>query len=301
METESEDKKHRFLLRQLEFSAVSWVTSLILHILLVGGLMYVTFTHIQTAEQGEEESFTVELGTTQGADTVEPGLIAADSQVSSTSVIETPTVSAEIMLTPVETSVVAIPTASDELAETVTGSASFNESLAGGDTGGTAGFFGLTAGGSSFVYIIDSSGSMSGDKLVAATHELRRSVSALSSEMSFYLIFYNDSYNPMPSAKLVAATNSNKSKYLNWSRSISATGGTNPLEAIIYAISLKPDAIWLLTDGIFDGQMVGRITQANKSRIPIHTLAFGAGADVQQLRDIAESNKGKFKMVSFTR
>ena len=164
--------------------------------------------------------------------------------------------------------------------------------------GGTTSFFGLKARGTKFIYVVDCSGSMNGRKLLAAKAELYRSINAYKSSMQFYIIFYNSNPNSMPGGELVSAAEANKRKAFNWVERISAGGGTNPAPAILAALELKPDAIWLLSDGLFSQQACDVIQQANtKNRVQIHTIAFHDNNGEAPLKRIAQENRGKYRFV----
>jgi len=168
----------------------------------------------------------------------------------------------------------------------------------GGGGGGGASFFGLEARGRDFVYVVDYSGSMSGQKLRAAKSELIRSISALRRNMRFYVIFYNHQFQAMPSSGLVKATQQNKSTYFAWIEQVRGGGGTVPSPATRAGLALKPDAVWLLSDGLFPMQQATDITAANPgARVQIHTIAFFDNAGEAVLQYIAEHNRGKYRFV----
>ncbi len=170
---------------------------------------------------------------------------------------------------------------------------------AGGAVGGTTSFFGLRAKGTKFVYVVDYSGSMNGDKLRAAKSELLRSVQSMKSEMQFYIIFYDNYFQTMPANNLVHATRNNKIKFGNWAETIRGGGGTNPSGAMRKAIELKPDAIWLLSDGQFNQDVANNVVRMNSGKkIQIHTIAFHDNSGENQLRLIAEQCRGKYRFVS---
>jgi len=168
-----------------------------------------------------------------------------------------------------------------------------------GGTGGKgASFFGLEARGSKFVYVVDRSGSMRGDKLQDTKVELIRSVHSLTRTMKFFIIFYDSSYEPMPANGLIKATGPNKSRYLGWVEAMGCRGGTEPEMAVLMALSLEPDAIWLLSDGQFDPKACDTIRVANpNSRIQIHTIAFHSQRGQNVLARIAEENRGRYRFV----
>lgn len=171
-------------------------------------------------------------------------------------------------------------------------------SAAGGGAGGSASFFGLEAKGSSFVYVVDRSGSMDGPKLTSAKAELIRSVSSLKRNMKFFIIFYNDSYIAMPGGRLVKATESSKRQSFGWVDHIQAMGGTDPRGAMQAALALRPDAVWLLSDGLFEDAACDAIRAANPgSRTQIHTIGFHGREGERVLTRIAEYNRGRYRFV----
>jgi uncharacterized protein with von Willebrand factor type A (vWA) domain len=168
----------------------------------------------------------------------------------------------------------------------------------GGAGGKGASFFGLEARGGKFVYVVDRSSSMRGDKLQDTKAELIRSVHSLTRTMEFFIIFYDSSFEPMPARGLVKATGSSKNKYLGWVEGINSRGGTEPEQAMLMALSLKPDAIWLLSDGQFSHRACNVIRAANpNARIQIHTIAFHSARGQSVLQRIAEENGGHYRFV----
>jgi len=172
--------------------------------------------------------------------------------------------------------------------------------IAGGGVGGGASFFGIVtpADASKFVYVLDYSGSMQGKKLALVKEELLRAISALKQRMKFYIIFYDDDYEAMAAEKLVPATQQNKRQYLTWANGVHGGGGTDPTEAMKLALSLKPHAIWLLSDGIFNPHACDVIRRANpRARVRIHTIAFWDNAGQSLLERIAKENRGRCRFV----
>jgi hypothetical protein len=157
-------------------------------------------------------------------------------------------------------------------------------------------FFGSRVRGQSFVYVVDRSGSMRGARLEAVKTELINSINRLESNQKFFIIFYNSTSLPMQATGLVSATDANKMNYLPWIRSIASRGGTHPEEAMIHAMSLKPDAIWLLSDGAFSASVCDVIRPQNPG-IQIHTIAFHNPAGQAVLWRIANENGGSYMFV----
>ena len=169
---------------------------------------------------------------------------------------------------------------------------------AGGGAGG-ASFFGLEARGGKFVFVVDRSGSMTGPKLDAAKAELIRAVTALRRGMEFYIIFFDDTHQSLQPVALARATEAGKRGQFAWVRSIRSGAGTNPTSAMTLALSLKPDVIWLLSDGMFNRDVTNVIRRANgRRKTQIHTLAFYSREGERVLKQIADENRGKYRFVS---
>jgi hypothetical protein len=168
----------------------------------------------------------------------------------------------------------------------------------GGADGDGANFFGIEARGGKFVYVVDRSGSMMGNRFQDTKAELIRSVQALKQTMEFFIIFYDNDHQPMPANGLIKATGPNKNRYLGWVEAMTCRSGTDPRQAMLLALSLEPDAIWLLSDGQFDVQACDVIRVANPgARIPIHTIAFHSAIGQHVLARIAEENRGHYRFV----
>lgn len=169
-----------------------------------------------------------------------------------------------------------------------------------GGLGGTAKFYGIKATGRRFVFVTDCSGSMQGERLQRLKEELRESISFLNPRVEFFIVFFNDTAVPMPSRRCVKATPKFVEQYLEWADGVPSSGGTDPSEALAIALKMRPSAVFLLTDGVFDsGSTLEVIKQHNKGRrIQINTIAFGERGSEAVLREIAEQNKGTYRYVA---
>jgi hypothetical protein len=159
-----------------------------------------------------------------------------------------------------------------------------------------ASFFGIRERGQFFVYVVDSSGSMIDEaRLMRATIELRRSVLALQPPQQFEVIFYNHESNPMPGGpKPRSADLQSKNLLLSWLRLIEPDGGTDPRVAMRQALGLKPDAVFLLSDGEFPDGTVNEIARLNRRRVPIHCIDLTGGLSGDHLKRIAAASGGKY-------
>jgi hypothetical protein len=157
-------------------------------------------------------------------------------------------------------------------------------------------FFGIRAQGRFFVYVIDCSESMiEEDRFARATMEVRRSVLALQAPQQFEVIFYNENALPMPGGpKPRPADTQNKSQLLSWLRIIDPDGGTDPRAALKQALSLRPEAVFLLSDGEFPDGTAEAVARFNAHRIPIHCVDLSGGEGGDHLRRIARDSGGKY-------
>jgi hypothetical protein len=158
-----------------------------------------------------------------------------------------------------------------------------------------ASFFGIRARGQCFVYVIDCSGSMfDEDRLDRAKDEVRRSVMRLREPQRFKVIFYNDEPIAMPGELGRSADVASKSQLLAWMRLIEPDGGTDPRSALALALALRPDAVFLLSDGEYPAGTVEAIAQRNPRKVPIHCVDLSGGAAGDQLQRIARDSGGQY-------
>ena len=184
-----------------------------------------------------------------------------------------------------------------------------------GGTGGRAGgsgtsFMGIETKAERICYILDFSGSMyshdrpKSPKIMHMLLELKRSVTQLPDDHSFYVIFFDDDDLPMGPTSMVRATSGNRSQWFKWSDDAvfgpDAGGGTDPSGALEYALEkLKPDAIYLLTDGGFDtAKSMEAINRHNSDRhCQINTVGFHDRSNEAGMQQIAQDNRGEYKYI----
>lgn len=160
---------------------------------------------------------------------------------------------------------------------------------------GTATFFGVEARGDEFVYVVDFSGSMEGPRIDQARYELRTSIESLAADASFFVVLFNHGSLAMPAHGLVRATRDNKQRYLDWVDRQPVGGGTNPVDALVAAARLKPDAVFLLTDGGFADPRAAFSVVARSKGPRFHTVAFHDNVGEQVLRRIARAGRGTYR------
>jgi hypothetical protein len=172
---------------------------------------------------------------------------------------------------------------------------------ASGKAGGTGSeFMGVKSAARHVIYVIDFSGSMNGDRFAHTRLELKRSIERLPEDGSFLVVFFDDGFVVMPPGKLVPATARNKSIAKSWIDSVDTRGGTDPSQALDFALKLKPETIFMMTDGQFmSNDYVNQvIDQENVNRYTsINTIAFHERAAEAELKKIARENHGDYRYV----
>ena len=148
------------------------------------------------------------------------------------------------------------------------------------------------------VYLVDRSGSMT-DSLDIVKMELKRSIGELEEASEFHVIFYSTGPGvEMPTRRLVHATERNKELAFEFIDQVVAGNGTDPSQAIDRAFAIKPDLIYLLTDGEFDRAIVDLVKRRNADgKVRVYTIGFLYRHD-EVLRDIARQNGGEYKFIS---
>jgi hypothetical protein len=168
---------------------------------------------------------------------------------------------------------------------------------------GEATFFGTTAPGTRFVYVVDASRSMAGDRFRKAKRELFRSVSNLRPDQQHYVIFFGldtyPMYFPQPCPRLVPSGPEAWRRLKRWMRHVDprTQPATNGRPAVLLALALEPDAVYVLSDGAFTDDTVPTILAIDDNETPIHTIAFGTEDARGDLRRIAEAHQGTYRFV----
>ncbi|HUT89411.1 MAG TPA: VWA domain-containing protein [Thermoguttaceae bacterium] len=173
----------------------------------------------------------------------------------------------------------------------------------GGVEEGGATFFGTTVPGTRFVYVVDASRSMAGTRFRKAKRELFRSVSNLRPDQQHYVIFFGydtyPMYFPEPCPSLVPSIPESWKRLSRWMRHVdpNTQPATNGRTAVLMALAFEPDAVYLLSDGVFTDDTVPTLLTIHDNEIPIHTIAFGNEDARRDLRRIAEVHEGTYRFV----
>jgi hypothetical protein len=147
--------------------------------------------------------------------------------------------------------------------------------------------FGIEAEGFKFVYVLDRSGSMGeSGALNAAKAQLLASLKDLGQVHQFQMVFYNQapkiySLSGAP-GRLVFGNDRGKEAARRVLDELAADGATDHEKAIVAALRLDPDVIYLLTDfedPKLSPEQLDRIERLNRGGAVIHAIEFGEGPE----------------------
>jgi hypothetical protein len=170
-------------------------------------------------------------------------------------------------------------------------------------------FFGVSASGRKFVFVCDCSRSMTGQKWTDLHREIERCIENLSERQSFYIIFFDGEMHPMfaPEFKapsLLPATSDNVNKTRLWLSTVLLGPNTSPFESMKHALTLEPDAIFLLTDGAFSDYTAPYLRDFHRKRrakqdpgVVVHTIGFYDKRHQMVLERIARESGGIYRFV----
>lgn len=139
------------------------------------------------------------------------------------------------------------------------------------------------ADGNSFIFLIDRSQSMGGGGLGVlqdAGSELVRVLNRLTSKHRFQVAVYHDKTIYLQRRELLPATDEWKSLVPDFLGTKAAFGNTLHKDAILSALSLEPDVIFLLTDGgepKLKDHEIRAIAKFAAPKTSIHCIQFGSG------------------------
>lgn len=198
---------------------------------------------------------------------------------------------------------------------------------AGSGGGGGTQFMGVRTQARDIIFIVDFSSSMRNEdgRAQLLKQELTKSIQELPANCRFTVIAFGASEKsgaqllerkagdnvwtnavPMPPVGgWVPADASHKAAAISWivSRDPDPQSGSGTWDSMRMALKLKPEAIFLLTDGeFFDGDLTDlrkEIAAGNSEGLTqINTVAFACKDDIQSLQTIAAENQGTYRRVS---
>jgi len=152
------------------------------------------------------------------------------------------------------------------------------------------------------IYVLDSSGSMRGEKFVQAISALKFGLEGLSGNDYFNIIDYDDLVRPFRETAL-QATSANLKDAMDFTNQISSTGGTNIYGALDLACGMiprngNPTYIVFLTDGLPTvgntniETIISNTTSLNGGRARLFVFGVGYDVNVHLLDRLANENRG---------
>jgi len=169
----------------------------------------------------------------------------------------------------------------------------------------TASFFGSKSKGKRFVFVVDNSNSMGRGRFYTAADELVKTVEKMEKDQYFYVIFFSDTAYPLfwptPVREMIPATPKNKERLHRWLYTVQLCLQTRGSGAMKLALSLQPDAVYILGDGVFTDNTTNQLTLPHDRPTPIFTLGMQVDEKGKgQLTRIAKANHGTYRLVTVT-
>ena len=172
------------------------------------------------------------------------------------------------------------------------------------------GIFGSpAAAGYDFVFVIDRSKSMGEEglgALSAAEKELTAALAELQPHHRFQVIAYHQQPTYVGARSLLPATDENKRAMQTFFQELLAHGGTQHATALLAALRLDPDVVFLLTDGgdpYLTANEIDYISRRARGKSTIHCIQFGFGSlrdDNDFMRRLASRNGGSYGYVDMS-
>jgi len=165
--------------------------------------------------------------------------------------------------------------------------------------------------GRSFVFVLDRSKSMGGNglnALAAAGKELTTALTRLEPVHRFTVIAYHQRLAFLDGRKLLPATSSNQQLVEPFLNGLTAFGQTEHDVALLGALRLQPDVIYLFTDGgvphLTEPELNEIRRAANEQHTTIHCIQFGFGPLKEEngfLERLAVACSGGFTYVDMSK
>lgn len=152
------------------------------------------------------------------------------------------------------------------------------------------------------IFVLDSSGSMSGKKIRQAKEAVRFVINHLDKGDKFSLIDFDDGISQF-SSSLLPVNSENVEKALRFVEEIEDSGGTNINEALLMALEMiesgeRPNYVLFLTDGLPTvgvtrvADILKNIDKANDQRARIFVFGVGYDVNTELLDRISNVNRG---------
>ena len=149
---------------------------------------------------------------------------------------------------------------------------------------GASMYYGLSIYAQKLVFIIDTSTSMTGPRIIAAKRELLQAIDGLTEDTQFSIVAFNSQVYPWQK-QLVPANTPMKRAAARWVELLDVGNHTASYDALEAAMRFDAEALYFLTDGAPVGgkvtapaEIVEVITHANYTRrLSIYSIGIGVG------------------------
>ena len=152
------------------------------------------------------------------------------------------------------------------------------------------------------IFVLDSSGSMSGNKIVQAKDAARFVINHLEKNDKFSIVDFDDGVTVF-SKELVPADESDREKALKFVDEIEDSGGTNINDALLRALEMievgeRPNYVLFLTDGLpttgttDTSEILKNVGKNNKYNSRIFVFGVGYDVNTELLDRISLENRG---------
>ncbi len=156
--------------------------------------------------------------------------------------------------------------------------------------------------GKAIVFVLDTSGSMTGEKIVQAKAALRYCIERLGSDDRFDVLRFSSDVERLSSTGLIAASEANKRRAVEFVDGFDAAGGTaidEALQAALTSVSGESGALVLfVTDGrptvgeVNAGEILKGAERRNGARARVFTMGVGEDLDTHLVDLVAQQHGG---------
>lgn len=154
------------------------------------------------------------------------------------------------------------------------------------------------------VFLIDTSGSQSGDAIEKSKVLMKRFIQGLNPQDTFNIVDFANSTSRLSDHPL-ANTKANREKALAYVKALEADGGTELMNGIREISSLPPArdgrlrSFVLMTDGLIgdDRQVIGEVERSLKRGQRLYTFGVGSGTNRFLVERLAEVGRGTCRVV----
>ncbi len=154
------------------------------------------------------------------------------------------------------------------------------------------------------IFIIDSSGSMMGASMIQASKALVQAINRLKPTDRFNIIDFDSGFDPLFDSAMPAIS-MNKKHGIRFANNLAAGGGTEPLEAIKFALNSRDShtddylrQIVFLTDGqVGNEDEIFRSVRQNIDDDRMFTIGIGSAPNSHLMTKLAKYGKGAYTFI----